>query len=72
MTKKSLCTIKAHFGMLPHVHLSKVIIWFDDRLQQVRIIKNQRGEIRFLNYRDDDGFYYVKKYRKNWADIVYC
>jgi len=61
---------------LPSIQLKTRMITFDDRLQQVRILdKDARGRIkhgpiRFLNYRDDDGFYYVKKYRKNWQHII--
>lgn len=70
---------------LPTIHLKTRKITFDDRLQQVRIVSMSRpskrsassfnghwehGPIRFLNYKDDDGFRYVKKYRKNWADII--
>ena len=65
-------------NMLPHVELKTKSITFDDRLQQVRVIekdahgrlKHGFGSIKFLNYRDDDGFYYVKKYRPNWDSVV--
>ena len=71
--------------ILPTIDLKTKSITFDDRLQQVRIIKRTRqsrksascfngnwptGEILFLNYKDDDGFYYVKKYREDWANII--
>ena len=62
---------------LPSVQLKTKMITFDDRLQQVRVLgKNKDGSIshtipiQFLNYNDDDGFYYVKKYRKDWASII--
>lgn len=56
------------------IKLKTRMITFDDRLQQVRIIektsKGYHGKIKFLNYRDDDGFRYLKKYRKNWIDVI--
>jgi len=59
---------------LPKVELKTKLITFDDRLQQVRIIQRVssgfHGEISFLNYNDDDGFYYMKKYRADWANII--
>ena len=63
---------------LPSVQLKTKMITFDDRLQQVRVLAKKRNgqlshgmmSIRFLNYNDDDGFYYVKKYRKDWASII--
>ena len=60
---------------LPKVELKTKLITFDDRLQQVRVIAKDthgraRGAIRFLNYDDDDGFRYVKKYRMDWASVI--
>jgi hypothetical protein len=59
---------------LPMIDLKTKQIFFDDRLQQCRIItktKNGHGPIRFLNYNDDDGFYYMKKYRPNeWMSVI--
>lgn len=62
-------------GELPKVVLKTKLITFDDRLQQVRIIEKTStgydGPMRFLNYRDDDGFFYVKKYRPNdWIHVI--
>jgi len=70
---------------LPTIRLKTRKITFDDRLQQVRIQRmsspNRRsasafngywpvGKIRMLNYKDDDGFRYLKRYRKNWEKII--
>lgn len=59
---------------LPKVVLKTKIIYFDDRLQQVRIqhIKpnGDYGRIEFLNYADDDGFYYMKKYTTDWVHRI--
>jgi len=63
---------------LPTIHLKTRDITFDDRLQQVRVLKkNKKGQfshgmksIEFLNYRDDEGYRLVRKYRQDWADII--
>lgn len=71
---------------LPTIHLKTRSITFDDRLQQVRVIHRTRpskrsasmfsggwptGKIEFLNYNDDKGFYYMKKYRpKEWMKVI--
>lgn len=70
---------------LPSVRLKTRIITFDDRLQEVRIQRLSRpskrsassfngywpvGPIRFLKYKDDDGFRYLKKYRKDWMNVI--
>jgi hypothetical protein len=59
---------------LPTINLKTRIITFDDRLQQVRVVEKTKsgrpGAIRFLNYHDDDGFRYLKKYRKNWIEVI--
>ena len=59
---------------LPTIRLKTRTITFDDRLQQVRIMYGHRmpptGGIRMLNYKDDAGFRYLKKYRKNWQQII--
>jgi hypothetical protein len=61
-------------NQLPTIKLKTRAITFDDRLQQVRVIERvasgYHGKIRFLNYKDDDGFRYVKKYRKDWHKII--
>jgi hypothetical protein len=65
-------------GELPSIRLKTRMITFDDRLQQVRVIhkagpndKGYNGRIEFLNYKyDDKAFYYLKKYRKNWMDVI--
>lgn len=68
--------LKQEKNELPNIQLKTKMITFDDRLQQARILeKDIKGHIRhtpikFLNYKDDDGFYYVKKYRKDWMDII--
>lgn len=64
---------------LPSKTLKTRMITFDDRLQQVRVLKKTRSGslshslmgIKFMNYKDDDGFYYVKKYRKDWANVIH-
>lgn len=60
---------------LPTFRLKTRAITFDDRLQQVRIVKYNRpgakpSQIRFLSYRDDAGFRYLQKYRKDWAKAI--
>jgi len=60
---------------LPSVCLKTKKIVFDDRLQQVRIVERTAsgydGRIRFLNYNDDDGFRYMKKYRPDeWIHVI--
>ena len=70
-------TAKKLYGpnSLPMVELKTKQITFDDRMQQVRIIEKDNhgkplGKITFLDYKDDDGFYYLKKYRPNWLEIA--
>jgi len=59
---------------LPTISLKTKSITFDDRLQQVRIIEKVKdgylGRIDFLDYEDDRGFFYLKKYREDWQDVI--
>ena len=63
-------------GELLTIKLKTKSITFDDRLQQVRIIAKTStgydGPMRFLNYKDDDGFFYLKKYREqdDWIKVI--
>jgi hypothetical protein len=72
-------------NQLPTIRLKTRVITFDDRLQQVRIVRMSSpskrsarsfagywpvGKIRFLDYKSDDGFRYLKKYRKDWSKAI--
>ena len=75
MNKKKIARQLHGPHSLPMVDLKTKLITFDDRMKQVRIIQKDSkgrplGHIDFLDYKEDEGFYYLKKYRPNWLEIL--